>query len=99
MYTGTHDNNTTLGWWNESDTERQNRIMELLNETTDIVSGCIKLALNSKASMAIIPLQDILKLNSDSRMNTPGTINNNWKWSFYWDDFLINQITWFGSLS
>ena len=99
VYTGTHDNNTTLGWWNESDAGRKKRIMKLLKNNNDVVSGCIKLALNSKASMAIIPLQDILKLNSDSRMNTPGTTNNNWKWSFFWDDFLINQIAWFGSLS
>ena len=99
VYTGTHDNNTTLGWWNESDNDRKKKIMELLNENEDIVSGCIRLAINSKASMAIIPLQDILRLNFESRMNTPGTTHNNWKWEFSWDDSLINQMAWFGSLS
>jgi len=98
VYTGTHDNNTTLGWWNESDDGRKRRLVQLLNEGEDVVSGCIRLALSSKASMAIVPLQDILKLDFESRMNTPGTTNNNWKWDFSWDDFLISQMSWFGSL-
>ena len=58
----------------------------------------IKLALNSNSELIIIPLQDILKLDSKSRMNTPGTVENNWKWNFLWSDSLINRIKWFGTL-
>ena len=96
VYTGTHDNNTTLGWWNDSDEGRRTRVKEFLGEGEDIVEGCIRLALECKATMAIIPLQDILGLDSGSRMNKPGTALDNWKWKFTWNDALINKMHWFG---
>jgi len=98
VYTGTHDNDTTLGWWNHSDDKRKGRIKQSLKPGEDIVSGCIRLALDCESNLAIIPLQDILRLDSDSRMNTPGTSINNWNWKFSWDNLLSEQLEWYGSL-
>lgn len=97
-YTGTHDNDTTLGWWNQSDEGRQERIKELLHDDEDVVEGCIRMAIESDSKLAIIPLQDILRLDSDCRMNTPGTSFNNWNWKFSWQDLDSNSLEWFGTL-
>jgi 4-alpha-glucanotransferase len=98
VYTGTHDNDTTLGWWIQSDEGRKERIKELLNDDEDIVEGCIRLALESNSELTIVPLQDILGLGSDCRMNTPGTSSDNWNWIFSWDFFIENRLQWFGTL-
>ena len=50
------------------------------------VQTMIRLALESPAGMAIIPLQDLMELDSNARMNTPGTSNGNWQWKFDWQD-------------
>ena len=52
-------------------------------------------ALNSVSNLAVIPLQDILKLGSEARMNTPGTKEGNWSWQFKWDDINEANIDWF----
>ena len=82
-YTGTHDNDTTLGWYETQDEETKHFIRELLaiDETTDIVDAMIDTALQTDAKLVVIPIQDFLKLDSSARMNTPGTIENNWLWS------------------
>ncbi len=81
VYTGTHDNNTTLGWLsNISDCEQKN-IDAYYSAQENITPKClIETALASVANVAIIPMQDLLELNSEHRMNTPGTITNNWIW-------------------
>ena len=84
VYTGTHDNNTTLGWWQTLDEERKANVESLLHDGEDPVEGLIRMAYQSEAMMAIVPLQDLLRLGSEARMNTPGTSENNWKWSFSW---------------
>ena len=89
VYTGTHDNNTTLGWWQQLDEHTQHHaksyVKKLLKDTQSTLPQClIELALSTKANMAIIPLQDILGLDGAHRMNTPGTIENNWQWKFDW---------------
>ena len=84
VYTGTHDNNTTLGWWQTLDEERKANVASLLHDGEDPVEGLIRMAYQSEAMMAIVPLQDLLRLGSEARMNTPGTSENNWKWSFSW---------------
>ncbi|MBN9482568.1 MAG: hypothetical protein BGO70_18485 [Bacteroidetes bacterium 43-93] len=83
-YTGTHDNNTTLGWFrNETTEEDKKRLASYagteVNEhnVTDVLT---KMVYGSVANTAIIPMQDILKLDEHARMNTPGTIYNNWLW-------------------
>jgi 4-alpha-glucanotransferase len=94
VYTGTHDNDTTVGWFHtgtgqanlhtegEIDWERKQALAILGSNGSEIHWDMIKLALNSPADTAIIPLQDILGLGSTARMNTPGTVGQNWEWRF-----------------
>ena len=85
VYTGTHDNNTTQGWWNSLDSGVQNNIVsDFLNSDEEPLNGLIRIAKESSANMAIFPLQDLLGLGEDARMNTPGTSSNNWKWKTNW---------------
>jgi 4-alpha-glucanotransferase len=89
VYTGTHDNNTTLGWWREdtSPTERQNvqTYLRDIEHDPQIVWAMIKAAAGSVANMCIFPLQDILHLGSEARMNTPSAAHGNWTWRFHRD--------------
>ncbi|MEQ1544430.1 4-alpha-glucanotransferase [Methyloglobulus sp.] len=85
-YTGTHDNDTTLGWSENLTTEEQDKIYDYLgNPQTSIHCALIHAALGSVANLAVIPMQDILELGSKHRMNTPGTTTGNWTWRFHWD--------------
>ncbi len=84
VYTGTHDNNTTLGWFmgEKLSEEARNRIRRYLNSNDDrqIVPEFTRLAMSSIADLAIIPMQDILAFGEDCRMNWPGTQTGNWRW-------------------
>lgn len=86
VYTGTHDNNTTVGWWAELDEGTRRKVRNLLKPDEAPVEGMMRLALQSAAPLAVFPLQDLLRLDGRSRMNTPGTSENNWAWSFDWSD-------------
>ncbi len=81
MYTGTHDNDTTLGWWKSQDEKTQQAILKMLSldDDSNIVYDLIKICMNSNAETVIIPIQDYLILDTDSRMNTPGVASNNWQ--------------------
>ncbi|XP_039145292.1 4-alpha-glucanotransferase DPE1, chloroplastic/amyloplastic isoform X1 [Dioscorea cayenensis subsp. rotundata] len=82
VYTGTHDNDTIIGWWqNISDKERCSvqKYLWMANET-NISWAMIHAAIASVARITVIPMQDILGLGSDSRMNTPATQLGNWRW-------------------
>ena len=89
-YTGTHDNDTTVGWFNggDQDTRSEQELRETRQNALRLTGGSpatihldmIRLAFNSQASLAIAPLQDFLGLGSEARMNTPGTTMNNWRW-------------------
>lgn len=93
-YTGTHDNDTTLGWWNSEGTNDSIRMPEdvakehafaaayLGSRDEPINWAMIRTVLASVADTAIIPLQDVLGLGSESRMNLPGTSSGNWRWRF-----------------
>jgi 4-alpha-glucanotransferase len=87
VYTGTHDNDTTLGWWRAAgETERRFAGTYLACDEADVHWAMIRAAFNSVANLAIVPLQDVLGLDSDQRMNTPGTLGPpNWTWRFDWD--------------
>ena len=87
-YTGTHDNDTTQGWFDSLQAEEQQNVMQVLgiDQPSEVVDRMIQNAINSPACMAIIPLQDFLKLGSEARMNTPGIAENNWHWQFSWND-------------
>jgi 4-alpha-glucanotransferase len=86
VYTGTHDNNTTLGWWHEdtSETERANvqTYLHPVDHAGDIVWAMIKAAAGSVAAMCIFPLQDVLHLGSEARMNRPSAPSGNWNWRY-----------------
>lgn len=89
-YTGTHDNDTTLGWWQALPEHARAQVMQQLgvNEAapdTAIVDTMIDTVLHSRAALAMLPLQDVLHLDSAARMNTPGTDSGNWTWRFAWD--------------
>ena len=83
VYTGTHDNNTTKGWWDE---KNRKRLKPYMKEGESVCQTMIRLAKESLAGMAVIPLQDILELGSEARMNTPGVAFGNWQWKFSWDE-------------
>ncbi len=84
VYTGTHDNNTSLGWWSQLDAIAQQRVKDYLRQPCiDMPWPFIETALASVSKLAIIPLQDILSLPASSRMNTPGTATGNWLWRYH----------------
>ena len=91
IYTGTHDNDTSLGWY-EGLSDQQREIFHRYLTEHDYLEGnevdmplmLIQMALASNATLAIIPMQDILKLGSEHRMNIPGTTEGNWQWRFDW---------------
>jgi len=81
VYTGTHDNDSTRGWFaNASETERASVLRYLGTDGSHITRDLIRLALSSTANTAIVPLQDVLDLGSETRMNTPGSPESNWVW-------------------
>lgn len=88
IYTGTHDNDTTLGWYNNLKIEEKDFIKKYLKLDSDnnISWDLIQSAWSSVANLAICPLQDLLSLDSSGRMNTPGVASNNWLWRFQKDE-------------
>jgi 4-alpha-glucanotransferase len=85
VYTGTHDNNTTLGWFESLDEETRNKVYGYFGNPAEAMPWMlIKQAMASPASTAIIPWQDFLSLGGEHRMNTPGTTEGNWSWRFDW---------------
>ncbi len=81
VYTGTHDNNTTVGWYEGLEDSIRERVIKYAGGCNEGVNwALIRLAYLSVASTAIVPAQDLVGLGADSRMNTPGTVENNWAW-------------------
>ena len=81
VYTGTHDNDTTSGWWESLDDGTRQRVREnLLDGDEPMPWGLVRLAFASTALLAVVPAQDLLGLGSDARMNTPGVDGGNWRW-------------------
>jgi 4-alpha-glucanotransferase len=103
VYTGTHDNNTTIGWFRgedvkdstqskeEREREKQFALKYLGTDGHEINWDFIRLALISVADTAIIPMQDVLGLGSEARMNLPGRAEGNWCWRFV-PDMLTEEI-------
>jgi 4-alpha-glucanotransferase len=85
-YTGTHDNDTARGWWNRAGArERAFAGSYLVAGDHDVHWAMIRACCNSVANIAVFPLQDVLGLGSEHRMNTPGTVgDHNWSWRFDW---------------
>ncbi len=81
VYTGTHDNDTTLGWFNQAEPHVRNHVLTVLQANEhDMPWALIECAMASSAKMAVIPMQDLLELGTEAKFNTPGTLDNNWCW-------------------
>jgi len=81
VYTGTHDNDTTVGWYNSIEPHVRRQVCDYLaTDDKAMPWAFIRAALASTAELAIIPMQDLLALPSSARFNTPSTIKNNWNW-------------------
>jgi len=97
VYTGTHDNDTTMGWWDSSGTadstrtpedvarEKEHALDYLGVDGSEMNWTLIRTAFASVADTAIIPMQDLIGLGSESRMNLPGRESGNWSFRFSWD--------------
>jgi 4-alpha-glucanotransferase len=86
VYTGTHDNNTALGWFHGLDDTRQQQVLEYLQYPLESMPWpLVTTALSSVCPTAILPMQDLLGLDGSHRMNTPGTTEGNWHWCFQWE--------------
>jgi 4-alpha-glucanotransferase len=90
VYTGTHDNNTTRGWFEELPDQQRQCVWEYLKRPTgnssDIAPLLMELAWSSAAALAMVPFQDLLNLGSEARMNVPGRAGGNWRWRCTEDD-------------
>lgn len=85
VYTGTHDNDTTLGWWSQaSDAERHHVCEYFATDGNDVHWSLIRAACASVGDTAIHPLQDVLGLGGEARMNFPGKAEGYWEWRFQW---------------
>ncbi|AFZ29826.1 4-alpha-glucanotransferase [Gloeocapsa sp. PCC 7428] len=88
VYTGTHDNDTTVGWFNSASEYEKERLQRYLGclSSDGIHWDLIRLALSSVANQALIPLQDLLGLPTEARMNYPSKPEGNWEWRYTSDD-------------
>ena len=85
LYSGTHDNDTSLGWFLGLSEQQQQQVTDYLHcDPKDLPRALLKVALDSLAQLVIMPLQDLLGLGVGHRTNTPGTVGNNWLWRFQW---------------
>lgn len=97
VYTGTHDNDTTLGWYRSLDEHTRRYVNDYVGATAeDMPWPVIEAAFRSVCALAIVPLQDFMGLGTEARFNTPGTVVNNWIWQLDWNlcsSNLSNRIT------
>jgi len=81
VYTGTHDNDTTRGWFVSLDASAQRRVLDYVGGPADEISwSLVREAMTSIADAAVVPMQDLLALGSEGRMNVPGVAEGNWTW-------------------
>jgi 4-alpha-glucanotransferase len=83
VYTGTHDNDTTRGWYEAASTAERDYMRRYVGcDGTDAVWDLIRLGMSSVADRALFPMQDLLNLGTEARLNTPGKASGNWSWRF-----------------
>ncbi len=107
VYAGTHDNDTTIGWYESLDDRTRSYVDEFLgNSSLDMPWPMIWNVLSSSSDLAIIQMQDLLELGGEHRMNTPGTMEGNWGWRFDWSQVepelsskLRHRISMYGRLA
>jgi 4-alpha-glucanotransferase len=95
VYTGTHDNDTTLAWYEDLTEEQQNYVYRYLGKPEmQMPWALVQSALASVARLAVLPMQDVLGLGKGHRMNAPGTLlESNWRWRFSWDQLNDRKIS------
>jgi 4-alpha-glucanotransferase len=100
VYTGTHDNDTTAGWY-QSAQEHERRMLQHYAPAAgqDLPREMMRLAWASVADYAIAPLQDVLRLGSEARMNTPGLAEGNWQWRLRQDQLGDDDLAWLADLT
>ena len=99
-YTGTHDNETTNGWYTHLPYKERNYLaLTLGRAVSDPAWDLLRMAWSSVASLAVAPLQDVLSLGNEARMNTPGVAAGNWRWRFRVDQFRSDLISRLGDLT
>ncbi|CAL1238879.1 4-alpha-glucanotransferase [Candidatus Methylocalor cossyra] len=93
VYTGTHDNDTTLSWFEDLSDAQKHKVYECLGHPdTPMPWALVQCAMASVAKLAVLPMQDVLELGKGHRMNTPGTMDErNWRWRFSWDDLSADK--------
>lgn len=101
VYTGTHDNNTTLGWYRAAPARVRRHVLEYTGCRPDrVLRSLIETAMASKSAWAILPLQDVLGLGGRARMNMPGTVGGrNWRWRFRDGDLTARHARWLKKLA
>jgi 4-alpha-glucanotransferase len=84
LYTGTHDNDTSMGWWKSGTNDQERRAVEgYVGRSDDGINwALIRAAQASVASFSMVPLQDVLGLGSEARLNTPSVKTGNFRWRF-----------------
>jgi 4-alpha-glucanotransferase len=86
VYSGTHDNDTAKGWYAALKPEERERVWDYLgSDGTEIEWALARAAYASVAERAIVPMQDVLSLGSEARMNTPSEPADNWRWRAPWN--------------
>ncbi len=86
-YTGTHDNDTTLGWYQSLDEALRQHVDDYLGHSQEPMPWpMIRAALASRSDLTVVPMQDLMELDSLHRMNRPGVPSGNWRWRFQWDE-------------
>ena len=84
-YTGTHDNDTTMGWFHQLDEPTRAHLFDYLGGGPERMPELlVRTVFASVARLAVIPMQDLLELGSEDRMNRPGVPDGNWRWRFRW---------------
>ena len=94
-YTGTHDNDTTLGWFRDPQGDPDSRaraLRYLASDGREVHWDMIRMALLSPSNLAVLPMQDVLGLGSEARMNTPGTMDGNWSWRMRLTDLAPGSV-------
>ncbi len=100
VYTGTHDNDTTVGWYaNAPERERDHVRRYLASDGTHIALDLLRAAYASVADLVIAPLQDVLERPSEARMNLPGSQTGNWGWRATFEDLDVGRAAWLHELA
>ncbi len=99
VYTGTHDNDTTVGWLDSLDAKTRSHLEEYLGPAaSELPDALIRTVFASVGDTAVIPMQDVLLLGTEHRMNTPSEPEGSWTWRFQWDQLQPGRTPWLRNL-